>query len=253
MGLRSVQPYAPQRVLRQLGRYQVVPEDEELSVQVIELHPEAPLPEALIQQIWNECRYLKEDTQAQVAEGENRQLTRKNEELRAQLQNVRIATETPVRSKRDEKIINNLRMKAHDYAADLIKIEKDLLDAQTKLAKGAEEQAYYLRQKYGKEITILKEKLFALGNEMLQQKTEKEHCYALIRQLEESVQQLQDQNNTSAQVLEARAQQIGRLLQEKRVIRTRNKEINDYVVMKCHECEDMTRSMFFASMMTFVH
>nr|XP_016458889.1 PREDICTED: uncharacterized protein LOC107782519 [Nicotiana tabacum] len=59
----GVQPYAPHRVLRQLGRYQVVPKDEDLSMQVIELHPEAPLPEALIQQIWNGCRYLKDDTQ----------------------------------------------------------------------------------------------------------------------------------------------------------------------------------------------
>nr|XP_016476695.1 PREDICTED: uncharacterized protein LOC107798238 [Nicotiana tabacum] len=50
-------------VLRQLGRYQVVPKDEDLSVQVIELHPEATLPEALIQQIWNGCHYLKDDTQ----------------------------------------------------------------------------------------------------------------------------------------------------------------------------------------------
>ncbi|XP_075094652.1 uncharacterized protein LOC107778885 [Nicotiana tabacum] len=63
LGLRSVQPYVPHRVLRQLGRYQVVPKDEDLSVQVIELHPEAPLPEALIQQIWNVCHYLKDDTQ----------------------------------------------------------------------------------------------------------------------------------------------------------------------------------------------
>lgn len=53
-------------------------------------------------------------------------------------------------------------------------------------------------------------------------------------------------------MLEARAQQIGRLLQEKGVIRMRIKEIADYVVMKCHECEDMTKSMFFASVMTFV-
>ncbi|XP_070043007.1 uncharacterized protein [Nicotiana tomentosiformis] len=32
----------------------------------------------------------------------------------------------------------------------------------------------------------------------------------------------------------------------------RIKERADYVVMKCHECEDMTKSMFFASVMTFV-
>jgi len=32
----------------------------------------------------------------------------------------------------------------------------------------------------------------------------------------------------------------------------RIKEIVDYVVMKCHECEDMTKSMFFATVMNFV-
>ena len=63
MGLRSIQPYALQRVLRQLGRYQVVPEDVDLSTQVIELHPEATLPKALVQRDWNGCIYLKSDTQ----------------------------------------------------------------------------------------------------------------------------------------------------------------------------------------------
>ncbi|XP_070047377.1 uncharacterized protein [Nicotiana tomentosiformis] len=59
------------RILRQLGRYQIVHEDEDLSVQVIELHPEAPLLEALIKQIWNGCRYLKDDTQVpDTARGE---------------------------------------------------------------------------------------------------------------------------------------------------------------------------------------
>lgn len=62
---------------------------------------------------------------------------------------------------------------------------------------------------------------------------------------------MQDQNNIATQVLEARAQQIGRLLQENGVIRMRIKELADYAAMKCHECEDMTRSMFFASVMSF--
>ncbi|XP_075106970.1 uncharacterized protein LOC142179964 [Nicotiana tabacum] len=45
MGLRSIQPYAPHRVLRQLGRYQTVPYDEDLSPQVIELCLKAAFPE----------------------------------------------------------------------------------------------------------------------------------------------------------------------------------------------------------------
>ncbi|XP_070005693.1 uncharacterized protein [Nicotiana sylvestris] len=46
MGLRSIQPYAPER-----------------GTQVIELHLEATLPEALVQRDWNGCQYLKSDTQ----------------------------------------------------------------------------------------------------------------------------------------------------------------------------------------------
>nr|XP_016461126.1 PREDICTED: uncharacterized protein LOC107784496 [Nicotiana tabacum] len=44
MGIRSIQPYAPHRVLRQLGRFQTVPHDEDLSKHVIELGPKAVFP-----------------------------------------------------------------------------------------------------------------------------------------------------------------------------------------------------------------
>ena len=54
------------------------------------------------------------------------------------------------------------------------------------------------------------------------------------------------------QTLEARAQQIRRLLQEKGVIRERIRNITDYIVMKCQVCEDMTRTTFFAAVMKFV-
>ncbi|XP_070039193.1 uncharacterized protein [Nicotiana tomentosiformis] len=153
-------------------------------------------------------------------------LARENEALRAQIQRMKIAAETPV------------RRKVHDYGFNLSKAERDLLNDQAKLAKSAEEYArlaHQLKQKYDKEVAILQKKLVALENELVKQikdfKTEREHCYALIYQLQESLQQLQDQNNIDTQVLEARAQQIGRLLQEKGVIRMRIKEIADYVVM----------------------
>ncbi|XP_070022554.1 uncharacterized protein [Nicotiana sylvestris] len=50
-------------------------------------------------------------------------------------------------------------------------------------------------------------------------KAEREHCYAEMTQLEKDLQQLQEQNHIAEQTLEARAQQIGHLLQEKGVIR----------------------------------
>ncbi|XP_070022166.1 uncharacterized protein [Nicotiana sylvestris] len=220
LGLRSVQPYAPQRVLRQLGRYQVVPDDKDLSMQVIELHPEATLPEALIQQMWNGCRYLKDDTQvpdpakgeinpgyarwfekrsrvddapepdlrkpvkrphvqafddkiqerlawgekekrykatihaleeslrnlnlekdlqAQEVEGEKKSLICKNKNLRAQFQQMKKASEAPVRSWKDQKIIANLMEKMQDYDSILSKTEKALGKAKEKIRQLNEE------------------------------------------------------------------------------------------------------------------
>ncbi|XP_070050449.1 uncharacterized protein [Nicotiana tomentosiformis] len=75
---------------------------------------------------------------------------------------MKIAAETPARSERDEKIITNLRRKVHDYGFDLTKAERDLFNAQVRLAKGAEEHArlaHQLKQKYDKEVAILQKKL----------------------------------------------------------------------------------------------
>ena len=81
---------------------------------------------------------------------------------------------------------------------------------------------------------------------------EREHCYALMARLERDLQQLQEQNQVAEWTLEAKTEQIGRLLQEKGVIRERVKMVANYIAMKCSSCEDMTRSMFFATVMIFV-
>nr|XP_016439649.1 PREDICTED: uncharacterized protein LOC107765503 [Nicotiana tabacum] len=71
MGIRSIQPYAPHRVLRQLGRFQTVPHDEDLSKHVIELGPKAVFPEGRIRHVWNECRFLEPKTMVRdLARGE---------------------------------------------------------------------------------------------------------------------------------------------------------------------------------------
>ncbi|XP_070010206.1 uncharacterized protein [Nicotiana sylvestris] len=72
-----------------------------------------------------------------------------------------------------------------------------------------------------------------------------------MARLEEDLQHLQEQNHAATQVLEARSRQIGRLLQEKGIIRERVRRIADYITMKCSACEDMTRSMFFSTVMIF--
>ncbi|KAG5614234.1 hypothetical protein H5410_014058 [Solanum commersonii] len=55
MGIRGVQPYVPLRVLRQLGRRQVLPITEDMKDFVSEVGPEVPLPEGLAQKIWDGC------------------------------------------------------------------------------------------------------------------------------------------------------------------------------------------------------
>ncbi|XP_070034453.1 uncharacterized protein [Nicotiana tomentosiformis] len=218
---------------------------------------------ATISKLENQVRAIKFESGLQAAEdeGEKKRLAQENEALRAQLREMRIAVETPVRSERDQKIIGNLRQKVHDYATDLTKAEKDLAKARARmvqLGKDVEEQtrlARQAKQSYNKEVAILRKELATLENEMGQQvkdfKTEREHCYALINKLEENVLNLQNRNNIAMQVVEVREQQIGRLLQEKGSIKLRIKKIAYYTDMKCNECENMTKAMFFASVLSF--
>lgn len=99
-----------------------------------------------------------------------------------------------------------------------------------------------------KELGALEE---ALGRQSKEFGAKKEHCYALINKLEGDVVNLQNQNNRAGQVVEAREQQIGWLLKEGGATKLRIKEITDYNVMECHECENMTKDMFFASVLSF--
>ena len=55
MCIRGVQPYVPLRVLRQLGRRQVLPITEDMKDFVFEVELEVLLPEGLAQKIWDGC------------------------------------------------------------------------------------------------------------------------------------------------------------------------------------------------------
>lgn len=71
MGIQSIQPYASHWVLCQLGRFQIIPHDKDLSQQVIELGPKAVFPEGRVYQMWNECRFLEPKTMVwDLARGE---------------------------------------------------------------------------------------------------------------------------------------------------------------------------------------
>jgi len=113
-----------------------------------------------------------------------------------------------------------------------------------------------MKRKYEGTITSLKREVTTLENEAAKQdkdfKADREHCYDLIAQMEEEMQQLQNQHLHDTQVLEGRNQQVGRLLQEKGRIQERIRTIADYIIVKCQACEDMTHTTFFAAVMTFV-
>ncbi|XP_009794212.1 uncharacterized protein [Nicotiana sylvestris] len=126
---------------------------------------------------------------------------------------MKIAAENPARNGKYEKLINSLRQKVCDYGSYLKKTEGELAKARAKLAKNAKERASFvqqLKEKYDKGIMGLKKKINTFESEMTKQaknfKAEREHCYALMSQLEEDLQQLQEQNHTATQVLEARSQ-----------------------------------------------
>ncbi|XP_075106599.1 uncharacterized protein LOC142179593 [Nicotiana tabacum] len=172
---------------------------------------------------------------------------------------MKTAAENPVKSAKDEKLIKNPRQKVDEYGFDLNKAEGELARARTKLAKNAEKRARLVKQskeKYDNEVAGLKKRVITVENKMIKQakdfKAEREHCYTTMAQLERDLQQLQEQNQVAEQTLEVRDKQIGHLLQEKGVIRERVRRIANYIAMKCSSCEDMTRSMFFATVMTFV-
>jgi len=62
MGLQGIQPYVPYRVMRQLGRCQVVHPDEDLSIYAVEVSNDGQFHEKTVRYIWSECQYLPSNT-----------------------------------------------------------------------------------------------------------------------------------------------------------------------------------------------
>ncbi|XP_070029704.1 uncharacterized protein [Nicotiana sylvestris] len=197
--------------------------------------------------------------QAVADEGEKKKLTQENEALKAQIRKMKITDRNPERNRVDERLISSLKKKALEYQDDLEKSEASLAKLRAQLAENAKARAQFVQQikrKYEGTITSLKRKVTTLENEAAKRakdfKSDREHCYDLMARLEEEMQQLQNQHLHDAQVLEARNQQVGRLLQEKGRIRERVRAIADYIVVKWQAYEDMTRTTFFVAVMAFV-
>ncbi|XP_070015651.1 uncharacterized protein [Nicotiana sylvestris] len=135
--------------------------------------------------------------------------------------------------------------KENDYRATIGKLEKQVRELQfeSSLQVAADEGE---KKRVSKENEALRAQIqkMKVAAENPARSDRDEKIIASLRQKE--------QNHVAEKTLEARAQQIGRLLQEKGVIRERIRNIANYIVMKCHICEDMTFATFFAAVMTFV-
>ena len=55
MGLRGVQPYMPLRVMRQIGRRQFLPPNENMREFMNEFYPKIPLRQSEIFKFWGGC------------------------------------------------------------------------------------------------------------------------------------------------------------------------------------------------------
>ncbi|XP_070029920.1 uncharacterized protein [Nicotiana sylvestris] len=171
--------------------------------------------------------HFENGVQASVNKGEEKKLAQENEVLKAQIQKMK---RNPERSRADKRLINGLNKKALEYQENLEKSEAGLARIQAKWIKKAEKQARF----YEGTITILRRRISTLKNEAVKQaqdfKANRECCYDLVARIEEEMLQLQNQHLQDSRVLEARNQQIGRLLQEKGVIRERIRNISDYIL-----------------------
>lgn len=126
---------------------------------------------------------LERDLQAQEAEGEKKSLISQNKTLRAQFQQMKKASEAPVRSWKDQKIIANLMEKIQDYDSILTKTEKALDKAKDKIIQLNEEA------KSSKECQVMR-----CEEEMAQFKREKDHWIHSEAQLHAQLEEMRRYN-----------------------------------------------------------
>ncbi|XP_070008400.1 uncharacterized protein [Nicotiana sylvestris] len=156
---------------------------------------------AIISKLEGQIRDLKFDRSVQAAadEGEKKKLAQENQALRAQIQKIKIAVENQERSQKDERLIRGLKRKIVEYEDDLKKSEGNLAKARAQLAKNTEGRAAFIqkmKERYEKGVTGWEKEISNLESKMDKQaksfKVEREHCYALMAQLEGDLQHLQE-------------------------------------------------------------
>ncbi|XP_070014190.1 uncharacterized protein [Nicotiana sylvestris] len=134
MRLRSIQPYAPHRVLRQLGWFQTIPHNEDLSQQVIELDSKAAFSKEKVRRVWHQCRFLGPNTQVRdlsKEEVEPSYIAWYGKRSRVQHEPDRPATRPHVQQFTDKAQVQwDWLTKENEYRATINKLEKQVRELQ---------------------------------------------------------------------------------------------------------------------------
>ncbi|XP_070021790.1 golgin IMH1-like [Nicotiana sylvestris] len=179
---------------------------------------------AEISKLKQQIEGLKFENNVQVATdlGEKNRWAQENETLRAQIQQIRIATDNQQRSRSDERLIKSLKMEISECRSESENFENTIAGFEAHWVKKTEERNQYLQQvkrDHKQTIANLKRKVATLEDRATEQartfEAENRHCYNLLAQMEVEIQQWQNQHLQDSRILKARDDQIERLLIEK--------------------------------------
>ncbi|XP_070017865.1 uncharacterized protein [Nicotiana sylvestris] len=216
---------------------------------------------AEIGELKQQVESLKFDNSMQVAadRGETNRLAQENEELRAQIQKLRMAPDKQPRSRSDEQLIKVLKNEVREWRDGLEKSENVMAELKEQWGTRADNRRRYLNQlkcDHEKTVANMKRKVATLEGKAVKQaedfQIESRHCYDLLAQIEVEVQQLKNQHMQDSQALKTCSDQIKRLLIEKKQARDRIRAISRAIFRRCRACEDMTHATFVSAVLIYV-
>ncbi|XP_070021858.1 uncharacterized protein [Nicotiana sylvestris] len=180
---------------------------------------------AEIGELKQQVESLKFNNSMQVAadRGEKNRLAQENEELRAQIQKLRMAPNKQPRSRSDEQLIRGLKNEVREWRDGLEESENVMPELKVQWGTRADKHSRYLiqlKRNHEKTIANMKRKVATLEGKAVKQTEDFQiksgHCYDSLAQMEIKVRQLKNQYMQDSQALKTCSDQIKRLLIEKR-------------------------------------
>ncbi|XP_070011460.1 uncharacterized protein [Nicotiana sylvestris] len=200
MGVRSIQPYAPHRVLRQLGKFQWgwLAREEGYRAEIGKLK--------------QQVERLKFENSVQVTseQGEKNKLTKENQALKARIRQVSKSNKDRQQRRSDERLIAELRNQFSKSQEDLERYEACIARMRVRWAKGTMARRKHLQQVIrDSEISIglLRETNSTLQERVFKQarnaRADRRRCYDLMDRMEEQMERFQDRLADNAQIFDA--------------------------------------------------